>query len=364
MIVLNTLSSFIHSSPPPNMFNILAYSQAQFTAFSKDFPTNTNKVLFLAEKLTDHYHDWFCFHSVRNPEVFQDYDLFISSLLSFTGKDKDSAAPSSSCFSGLVQGSLPLRKYNWKFCSLQSRLQASDAEACSFNKIGLNPSLQDFLVHHKIPEKLDSLIKEVVKWNWKYFLTNSSSTSKLSPNAKTFSSKTTTLPTPPPGTEPRHGGGFFLTSEEIFRRRTNNLCSYFGSKDHLLALCPLSKQSTPVNSSISLNSLMSKDSSISSTVLVTVHSPLGKVKVLALLDISANAIFIKKNLADSLRLPLYGSLNVKIRNSTYTDASSITQPVTFDLEGSTFCIKCNSTPNLSYPFILGFPWLKECFLKF
>ncbi|KAJ9077493.1 hypothetical protein DSO57_1016270 [Entomophthora muscae] len=106
----------------------------------------------------------------------------------------------------------------------------------------------------------------------------------LSPNAKTFSSKTTTLPAPPPGTEPRPGGGFCLTSEEIFRRRTNNLCSYCGSKDHLLALYPLSKQSNTVTSSTSLNSLMSKNSSISPTVLVTIHGPLGKVKVLALLD--------------------------------------------------------------------------------
>ncbi|KAJ9073917.1 hypothetical protein DSO57_1011592 [Entomophthora muscae] len=109
---------------------------------------------------------------------------------------------------------------------------------------------------------------------------------------------------------------------------------------------------------------MLKDSHISPTVLVTVHRPLGKVKVLALLDTAADANFIKKDLADTLGLPLYGSLNFKVRNSTYTDASSITQPVTFNLEGSLFCVKCNSTPNLPYPFILGFPWLKECFLNF
>ncbi|KAJ9075638.1 hypothetical protein DSO57_1033979 [Entomophthora muscae] len=96
----------------------------------------------------------------------------------------------------------------------------------------------------------------------------------------------------------------------------------------------------------------------------TINGPLSKVKVLALLDTGANANFIKKDLEDALGLPLYGSLDVKVGNSTYTDASSITQPVTFDLEGSPFRVKCNSTPNLSYPFILGFPWLKECFLNF
>ncbi|KAJ9062722.1 hypothetical protein DSO57_1007892 [Entomophthora muscae] len=109
---------------------------------------------------------------------------------------------------------------------------------------------------------------------------------------------------------------------------------------------------------------MSKDSSISMTVLVTVQRPLVKVKVLALLDTSADANFIKKELADTLGLPLYGSLDVKVRNSTYTDTSSIMQPVMFALEGSPFHVKCNSTPNLSYPFILGFPWLKECVINF
>ncbi|KAJ9073088.1 hypothetical protein DSO57_1020247 [Entomophthora muscae] len=222
-VVLNTLSSLAHSSPPPNIFNIIAYSQAHFTALSKDFPTDTHKALFLTEKLTGHYHDYFSSYFVRNPEVLQDYDQFVSSLLSFSGEDKDSATPSSSHFSGLVQGSLPLREYNCKFFLLQSRLQASETEACSFYKIGLNPSIQDFLVHHKLPDKLDSLIKEAIKWNWKYLLTKSSSTSKLSPNAKT-SSKMTALHAPPPGTEPRAGGGFCFTSEEILRRRTNNLC--------------------------------------------------------------------------------------------------------------------------------------------
>ncbi|KAJ9065731.1 hypothetical protein DSO57_1016472 [Entomophthora muscae] len=209
-VVLNTLSSIAHSSPPPNIFNIIIYSQAHFTAFSKDFPTDMHKVLFLAEKLTGHYCDWFSSHFIRNPEVLQDYNQFVFFLLSFSGIDKDLASPLSSCFSGLVQGSLPLRECNQKFYSLHSRLQASDAEACSLYKIGLNPSLQDFLVHYKLPDKLDSLIKEAVKWNQKYLLTKYSSTCKLSPNAKIFSSKTANLPAPPPGTDPRPGGGFIL----------------------------------------------------------------------------------------------------------------------------------------------------------
>ncbi|KAJ9069370.1 hypothetical protein DSO57_1019203 [Entomophthora muscae] len=131
-----------------------------------------------------------------------------------------------------------------------------------------------------------------------------------------------------------------------------------------MTLCPLSKQSNPAALSINLNYLMSKDSYISPTVLVTLNGPLGKVKVLALLDTGADANFIKKELADTLGLPLYESLDAKVRNNTYTYASSIMQPVTFDLESSPFRVKCNSTPKLSYPFILSFPWLKECFLNF
>ncbi|KAJ9061486.1 hypothetical protein DSO57_1020201 [Entomophthora muscae] len=56
----------------------------------------------------------------------------------------------------------------------------------------------------------------------------------------------------------------------------------------------------------------SSNQALSPTVFVTVHGPLGKVKVLALLDTNADAKFIKKDLADTLGLPLYGSLDVKV----------------------------------------------------
>ncbi|KAJ9051121.1 hypothetical protein DSO57_1007549 [Entomophthora muscae] len=128
--------------------------------------------------------------------------------------------------------------------------------------------------------------------------------------------------------------------------------------------CLLSKQQTPVTFFTSLNSLMFKDSPISLTVLVTVHRPFGKVKILALFDTGADTKFIKKDLADTIVLPLYGSLDIKFGKNTYTDTYSITQPVTFDLKGSLFRVRCNFTPNLSYPFILGFSWLKEFLLNF
>ncbi|KAJ9082647.1 hypothetical protein DSO57_1002593 [Entomophthora muscae] len=186
----------------------------------------------------------------------QNYNLFVSSLLSFSGEDKESSTPSASCFAGLTQGLLPLGKYNRKFCSLQSRLQASDAEACSFYKLGLNRLLQEFLVHHNLPDKLEPLIREVVKWNQKYLSLKTPPSSNLSPAAWSFVPDKVPLPSnPPPGTEPKSGGGFYLTAEEVLRRRNNNLCSYCGSKDHLLPACPLSKCSSFINKSSTLTLL-------------------------------------------------------------------------------------------------------------
>ncbi|KAJ9059217.1 Retrotransposon-derived protein peg10 [Entomophthora muscae] len=275
-----------------SVFNTLAYAQAHFTAYGSELSTNSQKVLYLAEKLTGHYRDWFSSHLIQNPGILQNYDLFVISLISFSLEDKELSTPSTSWFAGLKQGLLPLGKYNRKFLSLQSRLQASEAEACSFYKIGLNILLQEFWA-------LLSL-------------------------------------TPPPGTEPKSGGGFCLTAKEVPRRRKNNLCSYCGSKDHLLPACPLSKCSPFVNKTSTLTLLSLNDTSKSPTVLVTIHGPLGKIKVLALLNTGANANFIEEKLAKLLGLPTFGSLDVKVGNSTLIGATPILQPVTIDLESSPF----------------------------
>ncbi|KAJ9072775.1 hypothetical protein DSO57_1023704 [Entomophthora muscae] len=88
------------------------------------------------------------------------------------------------------------------------------------------------------------------------------------------------------------------------------------------------------------------------------------IKVLALLDTGANANFIEEKLAKLLGLPAFGSLDIKVGNSTLIGATPILQLVTIDLEGSPFCVTCNSSPNLSFLFILGFPWLRESLLNF
>ncbi|KAJ9073213.1 Retrotransposon-derived protein peg10 [Entomophthora muscae] len=225
--------------------------------------------------------------------------------------------------------------------------------------------LVNLQVHRNLPEKLEPLIREVVKWNQKYLSSKTPPSSNLSPAARLFVPDKVPLPSnPPPGTEPKSGGGFCLTAKEVLRRRNNNLCSYCGSKDHLLPACPLSKRSLFTNKTSTLTLLSLIGTSKSSTVLVTIHGPLGKIKVLALLDTGADANFIEEKLAKLIGLSASRSLDVKVGNSTVIGATPILQPVTIDLEGSPFCVTCNSSPNLSFPFILGFPWLRESLLNF
>ncbi|KAJ9061500.1 Retrotransposon-derived protein peg10 [Entomophthora muscae] len=251
---------------------------------------------------------------------------------------------------------LVLQVSHKKFCSLQSRLQASDAEACSFYKIGLNRLLQEFLVHQNLPDKLKPLIREVVKWNQKYLFSKTHPSSNLSPEAWLFIPDKVLLSSAPPlGIKPKSGGGFCLTAKEVLRIRSNNLCSYCGSKDHLLPACPLSKCSPFVNKTSTLTLLSLIDSLKSPIVLVTIHGPLGKIKVLALLNTGADANFIEEKLAKLIGLSASGSLDVKVGKSTIIGATPIIQPVTIDLKGSSFRVTCNSSPNLSFPFILGFP---------
>ncbi|KAJ9078864.1 Retrotransposon-derived protein peg10 [Entomophthora muscae] len=261
---------------------------------------------------TGHYRDWFSSHSIHNLGILQNYDLF------------ELSTPSASWFAGLTQGSLSLGKYNWKFFSLQSRLQASDAEACSFYNLGLNRLLQDFLIHHNLPDKLEPLIREVVKWNWKYLSSKAHSPSNLSPTARSFvPDKASLSSTPPPGIKSKSGGGFCLTAKEVLIRRNNNLCSYCGSKDHLLPACPLSKCPPFINKTSTLALLSLNNTSKSATVLVTIHGPLGKIKVLALLNTGADANFIEEKLAKLLGLPAFRSLDVKVGNNTLIGTTPI-----------------------------------------
>ncbi|KAJ9085966.1 Retrotransposon-derived protein peg10 [Entomophthora muscae] len=282
--------------PTKHIFNTLAYAHAHFTAYKSEFSTNSQKVLYLVEKLTSHYRDWFSSHSIHNPGILQNYYLFISALLSFSRKDKELSTHSTFQLLGLIQRLIPRDEYNQKFCSLQSRLQASDAKACSFYKIGLNKLLQECLVHHNFPDKLEPLIREVIleAWLQQYLSLKTQSLYNLSPAAQLFvPDKVPLSSTPPPGTKPKAGRGFCLTAEKVLRRRNNNFCSYCGSKDHLLPACPLSKCSPVVNKTSTITLLSLRDTSRSPTILVTINGPLGKIKVLALLNIVANANFIE-----------------------------------------------------------------------
>ncbi|KAJ9088538.1 hypothetical protein DSO57_1022149 [Entomophthora muscae] len=117
-----------------------------------------------------------------------------------------------------------------------------------------------------------------------------------------------------------------------------------------------------LTSTLTLLSL--SNTSKSPTVLVTIHRPLGKIKVLTLLDTGTDANFIEEKLANLTGLPAFGSLDVKVGNSTLNGATPILQPVTIDLEGSPFRVMCNSSPNLSFPFVLGFLWMRELLLNF
>ncbi|KAJ9068085.1 hypothetical protein DSO57_1032211 [Entomophthora muscae] len=170
----------------------------------------------------------------------------------------------------------------------------------------LNRLLQEFLVHHNLLKELEPLIREVVKWNRKYLSLKTQLPSNLSPTAWLFiPDKALLSSTPPPGTEPKSGGGFCLTAEEVLRRRNNNLCSYCGSKDQFLPACPLSKRPPFANKTSTLALLSLNNTSDSPTVLVTIHGPLGKIKVLALLDTGADANFIEEKLAKTTWSPCF-----------------------------------------------------------
>ncbi|KAJ9083072.1 hypothetical protein DSO57_1038361, partial [Entomophthora muscae] len=134
-----------------------------FTAYGSEFSTNSQKVLTLLRSSLVTTEIGLAPHLICNPGIFQNYDLFVSSLLSSSGEDEESSTSSVPQFAGLTRFSSTC-KYNQKFCSLQSRLQASDTEACNRSQ-QIAPGI---FIHHNLPKELEPLIREVVKWNWKY----------------------------------------------------------------------------------------------------------------------------------------------------------------------------------------------------
>ena len=218
--------------------------------------------------------------------------MFISKLLSLVGK-ADEPKPLPTRFIGVVQGNKTLSSYNRRFRTLQTKLQASQAEACGFYLLGLDPSLSDFLAHHDLPEELEPLIKEVSKWERKMKkpdikeLIQQKSVSKdiskfhlHQPSTTTTSTNTrSAIPaTKPAGTEVAPDWSFKVTMDEYLRRKNNSLCSYCGSDKHLIANCdhPNKKQKTVTNipPSSSINFLSLKGDFKYPVVRINIHGPL------------------------------------------------------------------------------------------
>ena len=103
------------------MFNILAYVQAQFTAFPDEYNTDSKKIVYLAQKLEGKYRDWFSSSTVRDPTLLSNYNMFISKLLSFSG-EADELEPFPTRFMGVVQDNETSISYNRRFRTLQTKL--------------------------------------------------------------------------------------------------------------------------------------------------------------------------------------------------------------------------------------------------
>ncbi|KAJ9065670.1 Retrotransposon-derived protein peg10 [Entomophthora muscae] len=225
----------------------------------------------------------------------------VSSLLSFSGEDKDSSFP--------LLPSLQVFHKDLSHSLLQDRPQQI--------ALGIFGSPQP-------PQSIRTPYQRSGQVEPKIPSLETHPSSNLDPAARKFvSDKVLLYSTPPPGTKPKAEGGFCLTAKEVLKRRNNNLCSYCGSKDHLLPACPLSKCSPFVNKTSTLTSLSLSNTSKSPTILVTIHGPLGKIKVLALLDTGADANFIEEKLANLIGLPTSRSLDVKVENSTLTSTIPI-----------------------------------------
>ncbi|KAJ9062298.1 retrotransposon-like protein 1 [Entomophthora muscae] len=163
-VVLNTLSD---AAPGDNEENeilmLLAFSKSLFKTSPENFTTDAQKVHYVAEKLTGKSHLWYTKATLQGEDLLSNYDQFCDALLATV-----SPAPNPNQLrdqiSALYQGRMSAQDYTKEFTCLKNAIGMSNNKACFMFHKKLSFELKNFLAHHKLPTKFDSMVKEVIKW--------------------------------------------------------------------------------------------------------------------------------------------------------------------------------------------------------
>ena len=198
------------------------------------------KVGLIGTLLTEKALNWFSPILERSDAMLDDYKVFREALIaSFEEPDKSIIAATK--IRNLSQGSLPVFNYASEFRLLAASLDWNDAALIHLFRVGLNEEVKDLLLHHEIPNSLESMINLAIIIDNRLYEHRlekiASSRTYLSRPVRNFQQPDTS------NYVPMEINAFHkhrpITAEERERRKANGLCLYYGSPDHQRSECPV-----------------------------------------------------------------------------------------------------------------------------
>ncbi|SGY86371.1 BQ5605_C009g05813 [Microbotryum silenes-dioicae] len=372
-------------------------TQIKFYIFGNpsSFPTDKSKIAFIISHLTgdafQHFEHAINAKDNSKPEWLTNYQKFLDQAELVLG-DPDYRNNLTRQLMSLVQSG-PASVYASKFTQISSQLDWNQAALIAHFHKGLKLDLQAQLALHDDPQDLQSLIELAIKvdnklhlarhrtnastqfrqtnWQYSHSVNSPLRTSPVSQLQANPSTANTSGPAPMDldATRSRQGP---LSEEEKLRRRTNRLCMWCASDQHLRDQCPTAPPMIPRHTALNASPRMS----CTGTLFPQVSSPPSprysqqnstRFPKTTLFCPSYSISSPHPNLATSFvhdnhlqliahptPIPLY------VIDGRPIQSGNITHFVHLEVQfnGHTQSLRADVTQLGTYPLVLGMPWLR------
>ncbi|SGY29992.1 BQ5605_C002g01105 [Microbotryum silenes-dioicae] len=372
-------------------------TQIKFYIFGNpsSFPTDESKIAFIISHLTgdafQHFEHAINAKDDSKPEWLTNYQKFLDQAELVLG-DPDYRNNLTRQLMSLVQSG-PASVYASKFTQISSQLDWNQAALIAHFHKGLKLDLQAQLALHDDPQDLQSLIELAIKvdnklhlarhrtnastqfrqtnWQYSHSVNSPLRTSPVSQLQANPSTANTSGPAPMDldATRSRRGP---LSEEEKLRRRTNRLCMWCASDQHLRAQCPTAPPMIPRHTALNASPRMSCTGTLfpqvssppsprysqqnstrfpKTTLFCPSYSISSPHPDLATSFVHDNHLQL---IAHPTPIPLY------VIDGRPIQSGNITHFVHLEVQfnGHTQSLRADVTQLGTYPLVLGMPWLR------
>ncbi|SGY45721.1 BQ5605_C001g00329 [Microbotryum silenes-dioicae] len=372
-------------------------TQIKFYIFGNpsSFPTDESKIAFIISHLTgdafQHFEHAINAKDDSKPEWLTNYQKFLDQAELVLG-DPDYRNNLTRQLMSLVQSG-PASVYASKFTQISSQLDWNQAALIAHFHKGLKLDLQAQLALHDDPQDLQSLIELAIKvdnklhlarhrtnastqfrqtnWQYSHSVNSPLRTSPVSQLQANPSTANTSGPAPMDldATRSRRGP---LSEEEKLRRRTNRLCMWCASDQHLRDQCPTAPPMIPRHTALNASPRMSCTGTLfpqvssppsprysqqnstrfpKTTLFCPSYSISSPHPDLATSFVHDNHLQL---IAHPTPIPLY------VIDGRPIQSGNITHFVHLEVQfnGHTQSLRADVTQLGTYPLVLGMPWLR------